>query len=149
MSCMAFRESACSTYNSNPFIVARQNRCEYRLENPSRRPVCKVDVDGCYITNGRRCDYLLIDCQQHNAFFVELKGTHLLDAVQQIIDTLQKLLNSLQDCNVFARIVCTRVSVPNIQNNPKILRLQRLLRKHGGTLTNASRHLSESLDNPH
>ncbi|QTA78190.1 Uncharacterized protein dnl_04060 [Desulfonema limicola] len=41
----------------------------------------------------------------------------------QTIDKLMDITNQLESVN--ARIVLTKVSVPNLKNNPKILRLEK------------------------
>lgn len=50
--------------------------------NDSCRDVIKIRVDGCAITEGMRCDYLVL-CNKHE-YFVELKGSDIGHAVDQI-----------------------------------------------------------------
>jgi len=63
------------------------------LLNPSERPVDKVQVDGCAITEGPRCDWAVEvdDDVSHEEIFIELKGSHITDAVKQIEATISRL----------------------------------------------------------
>jgi hypothetical protein len=50
-------------------------------------------VDGCAITEGIRCDWLVLknDRQPHEEIYVELKGSDVYHAVEQLKATIQKL----------------------------------------------------------
>jgi hypothetical protein len=50
-------------------------------------------VDGCAITDGRRCDWLvrLVDAPSKEEIFVELKGTGVSDAIVQLRESIAKL----------------------------------------------------------
>ncbi|HLC15477.1 MAG TPA: hypothetical protein VJL89_04545 [Thermodesulfovibrionia bacterium] len=127
----------CADCNNNKIVVAQDEKnpkCEYRLINNSAKRVCKVTVDGCYITEGKRCDFLLIDCDSKVAFFIELKGRHLLEAVEQIYETINRFWQQMNGVIINGRIVLTKVTVPNLRNNPNILRLEKKLKSVNGTL---------------
>ncbi|WP_207690080.1 hypothetical protein [Desulfonema limicola] len=126
MPCTEIEKHNCAACNRNTVIVARENKCEYRLINKYKEKICKVKIDGCYIQEGRKCDFLILRCEKKIAYFIELKGSSYFDAVAQIMQTIDKLMditNQLESVN--ARIVLTKVSVPNLKNNPKILRLEK------------------------
>lgn len=146
MCCDVFADHRCSTCNRNQEVVAREGRRTYRLRNPSAKLICKVRIDGCYITDGEKCDYLIIDCEGRDARFVELKGGDLLKAVDQIRATVERLRPDVEACQkVSARIVLSKVRVPNFRNEPKVLRLEKLLRRRGGDLDCRSQFMSETL----
>lgn len=84
MLCSEFENHNCASCNNNPIIVARENKCEYRLLNKSNEKICKVKIDGCYVHEGRKCDYLILQCVKKIAYFIELKGSSMLDAVDQM-----------------------------------------------------------------
>jgi len=55
----------CETVSTDPNIVvsdpgSRNNRSKFRLHNPKRASIRVVQVDGCVIKEGIRCDYLLL-----------------------------------------------------------------------------------------
>jgi hypothetical protein len=63
------------------------------LLNPSKRSVDKVQVDGCAITEGLRCDWAVEvnDDVSREEIFIELKGSHITDAVKQLEATIDRL----------------------------------------------------------
>lgn len=135
MTCSEFKGHDCASCNENKDIVARENRSEYRLINLYKEKICKVKIDGCYIQEGKKCDYLILRCTKKVAYFIELKGCLMLDAVDQITSTIDAMKNTVNKFeSVNGRIVLTKVSVPNIKNNPKILRLEKKLKALNGNL---------------
>jgi hypothetical protein len=79
------------------------------------------------------------------AYFVELKGKDFLYAIEQITQSIKLLLSKLQGCKINARIVLTKVTTPDLNNNPKILQFEKLLRKYNGKLEKGTIHLVEQL----
>jgi hypothetical protein len=63
------------------------------LLNPKERRVEKIVVDGCAITEGKRCDWLvrLNDPISKEEVFVELKGSSVYEAVDQLRTTIKRL----------------------------------------------------------
>jgi hypothetical protein len=63
------------------------------LLNPRERWVDKVLVDGCVITEGPRCDWVVEADDQFSReeIFIELKGSHITYAVKQIEATIEAL----------------------------------------------------------
>ncbi len=80
------------------------------------------------------------------AFFVELKGSDLLKAIDQINSTIDELLKKLENHLINARIVLTKVRVPNLRNNPNMIKFEKRLRKYGGSLELKVSKLQETLD---
>ena len=79
----------------------------FRIENKSGHYLLKLRL--IERQNNRMCDYLILNCSEKKAFFVELKGQNLSDAVMQIQSTLKTLSPRLSAFKFFARIVQTRV----------------------------------------
>jgi len=126
--------------------VAKEGNVSYRLKNPDERLICKVKIDGCYITDGERCDYLIIDCDELDARFVELKGSDFFKAIDQINATIEQMSGEIQRCEkVSARIVLSKVNVPDLRNNAKVRQFQKMLRAQGGDLCYRSKVLEETL----
>lgn len=62
------------------------------LDTSPRGSAIKIKVDGCLITNTKKCDCLYFyehSKNQHYIFLVELKGTHFNDALEQLAATFQ------------------------------------------------------------
>ena len=132
----------CTTSQTTP--NAKEKGREYRFQNKSRKQVCQIKIDGCYITSQeKKCDFLYIVGECEDWYFIELKGSHLLKAVEQITQTLD-YFNSYVMGRVFARIVVTKVSHPkSIENDARIRNLRKRLKELGGDLIYTSRLYEE------
>ena len=108
----------------------------------SARGLCqRIQVDGCAITEGIRCDNLLIDWN-NNEYFVELKGSDVAKAIEQIMATIPRLHQA--GANVRAFIVSTNCSPCYLT---KLQRAQKQLNKlYSATLTVRERRLTVPLD---
>ncbi len=86
--------SSCNTFNSNKIIVVEENTRKFKINNNNGVFVNKVRVDGCYQTNGKKCDYLFEimspSCKSilSEIYYVELKGCKLDVALEQLISTI-------------------------------------------------------------
>jgi hypothetical protein len=145
MCCESFSKSQCSEYSHKKIVVAQEKKCEYRAHNIDRKKLCKVKIDGSYITDGRKCDYLIINCNDTNAYLIELKGTDVFHGIEQIESTISRLQGELAKCKIFSRIVLKKVSVPDLENNPKILRHKKIIKKLGGNFAKATCQFNEYL----
>lgn len=134
MGCDDFDGKDCCSCQQSALTVVKEKRCEYRVISKEKQRICKIHIDGCLIKSGVRCDYLLIDCSRNKAYFVELKGSDFLHAVNQLSRSIDYFAKEIGDCDVFARIVLTKVNVPNLKNNPALLRFEKMLKKRGGNL---------------
>lgn len=98
--------------------------------NSRRRCFLKVKVDGCQILDGSKCDNLLIDRESGNEYFVELKGTdvaHALEQLERSIDLLSDKDNISKDVSTF--IVSTNVA-PKISSKIQVFN-KRCKKKYG------------------
>lgn len=79
--------------------------------NSARKPYIKVQVDGCQIVDGEKCDNLLVDEEVGNEYFVELKGTDVAHALRQL-DRSISLLSDKDNDHKYVRsyIISTNVS---------------------------------------
>jgi len=125
-------------------IVVEENKRKYILQNPSKKKVCKVRIDGGVIPNQtqRKCDYLMIVCesksvneQESSIYFIELKGRDLISAVEQLTQTIEYLQAKKYKFmgKVFARVVLSKVVSPkSIEVDARVITLKKLLKKFGG-----------------
>ena len=111
-------------------IVARDKgeKRKYIVINKAGSVFCKVRVDGCLITKGKKCDYLILNCDKNLAIFVELKGSDLLKAVEQIESSLNQLLKHLKIFTIYVRIVTSKVNAPDLRTT-KLIHLRKRLKK--------------------
>jgi hypothetical protein len=148
MSCQHFRENhpSCTECNRNPILNASEKKSKYTLNNPQRREVCKIKVDSCVTTSveENKCDYLVISCETSTAFFIELKGSDLLHAIDQVDKSIDRLSANLVGFALNARIVLTRVQTPDIRT-PKYKKFHQKIRQLGGTFEHKNLVLVETL----
>ena len=69
------------------------------------------------IENGSRCDYLLINEEKRRAYLIELKGSDLVKAVQQLETTERTLKQELSAYNLQYRIVANKCKTQEIRSS--------------------------------
>lgn len=105
----------CSQFTDVSIIALSGNQTStLKFENPGKRRVEKIEVDGCVITAGRRCDWLLCtDEDDHRQdIFVELKGSDIEGAIQQLEATLPQLARDVRLVLLRCYVVHTRFRMP-------------------------------------
>ena len=88
----------CTIKCKDKIIVFRDcgnNKCEMRFLNPNQREVSRVRVDGCKITEGKKCDFMLLTDTEEN--YIEIKGKSILYACEQIEETIKQLSLNIKD----------------------------------------------------
>lgn len=68
---------------------AVENGKKFIFNNPNRKTICRVHVDNCLITDQaiKKCDFLFNIIEDGKYYLVELKGTAIDTAVEQIVST--------------------------------------------------------------
>lgn len=101
--------------------------------NNKKKKIALYRVDGCILDEGIKCDFLFLVVEDKKAFFIELKGSDIEKAVQQILKTVEQLQSSLPKYMLDARIITTRVRTPALKST-YIMKLEKMLRQTGGKL---------------
>lgn len=81
-------------------IVSSEQGRQHRAINSDRCFVNHYQIDGAVIRTGLRCDYLLINEDKSDAYLIELKGTDIVHAVDQLEATAQTLKQALQNYHI-------------------------------------------------
>ena len=116
---------------------------KYIYQNDSQDILSKYKVDGCLIDDeDSKCDFLLLNCTKGISYFVELKGSDLIKAVEQIDRSINVLHKDFKEYSVEARIVLTRVNTTDLKSS-KLIRLESRLKKLNGKLIKQTRQLTE------
>lgn len=93
--------------------VAEENKKKFVINRPAGMPVCKVKVDGCLITSQqvRKCDYFFeVGADPKKYFLVELKGSDLNGAVEQLVSTYDQFSPKLDaNANQYKAIIVSSV----------------------------------------
>ncbi|NOU17426.1 MAG: hypothetical protein HOO91_07705 [Bacteroidales bacterium] len=122
----------------------KKSSTKYIYENNSLDELSKYIVDGCLIDDdGSKCDFLLLNCSKEISYFIELKGSDLIKAVEQIDRTIDILHKDFSSYSIHARIVLTRVNTTDLKNT-KLIKLESKLKKLNGKLIKQTRQLTET-----
>lgn len=127
------------------YIVASENGKKFSIDNIANNVYMKIRIDGCVITSAeKKCDYLIINCNDNVFFFVELKGVDCGTGVKQLCqtitsfaaDSLLPLRANAKSIRVYAVLVAQ--SIPNIRSSASAS-LIALVKKYGGDFIQRSR----------
>ncbi len=131
-------QARCETASTDSLIVLRERKSKVVFTNPNGKPVLKIQVDGCAINEGKRCDWLLIgaDDKEH---FVELKSSHVEDAVEQLKKTIVQLSKAPKTHPKCTYVISARVPLAT----PKIQILAVLFKRDYGSALHVKRSGSE------
>ena len=88
---MRNKVETCISQTTDSQIRFEENKRKIIFLNPQRLPYERVDVDGCTIKEGARCDKLLLSTDEHEERYVELKGTDVMHAIDQLEETIKRL----------------------------------------------------------
>lgn len=140
-----FDKKACEIFTDNRALirVEEQKKC-YTAKNINKHLVCLARIDGCLITEGLKCDYLLLKLNDEKAYFIELKGSDLLHAIDQLDRSIEVLKAKILSFQLNARIVLSKVYAPDLKSN-KFKRLEKKLMKSGGSILKKEKVLEEEI----
>lgn len=88
---MRNKVETCIRQTTDSQIRFEENKRKIIFLNPQRLPYERVDVDGCTINDGVRCDKLLLSADEREERYVELKGTDVMHAIDQLEETIKRL----------------------------------------------------------
>jgi hypothetical protein len=135
----AFNSCVCQE-NNNPvkmcagILTLRENGKSVKLSPKKGEEAIALVLDGCVIKNKRStCDGLFLLKTTHEKWIIpiELKGTHLYDAFEQLANTIQKLPEFKAICIAFKenepiRIIINSFIVSNAMFNlPEKVKLEK------------------------
>lgn len=89
----------------------------HRGNNTKGAYVTHYQVDGVIIRTGSRCDYLLLNEDAGNAYLIELKGSDLVKAAEQLEETEKVLGLELSEYRVHYRIVANKCKTQEIRSS--------------------------------
>lgn len=112
--------------DSRAIHVFQENKRKLTLNNKNKKETERIEVDGKAINTGIRCDYMLKIKADDLDIYIELKGTDLEHAKNQILAT-KGVLGEYKNSDGY--IVCERVPAGTDQSN-----IKRDAKKKGVTL---------------
>lgn len=115
----------CEVTTTQSAIVLEENKRRLVINNPRKKRVRKVQVDGCAIIEGKRCDHLIIG-PDNSEYFVELKGCDIDHAINQLEASIYKLGTKIRSGKRLSIIISSRCPL----TTPKIQKLKLHFRKN-------------------
>jgi len=144
--CKAFNAHSVFQHERRNVVLCtdKGSKTKYVYNNQSSDYLSNYRVDGGLISydETRKCDYLLLNCEKKQSYFIELKGSDIISAVDQIDKSIDLLKNKLPGFSFFARIVLTRVNTHDLRD-PRLEKLERKVNTLNGDLKKQSRFLED------
>jgi len=116
--------STCNKITTKKIVVVSENKRKFRIKNNSLYTINEVEVDGCYIKVGLKCDFLFELSKKtiEKVFYVELKGSDVTHGIEQLESTMNtcKAIHSGFDKECY--IVASKV--PSSGTSSQILKKQ-------------------------
>lgn len=96
--------------NDNQKIVSQdresRNPCKHIAVNKDRSRVVQYQLDGQVFTgHEQQCDFLVMNQDKKSAYLIELKGSNVLHAMDQVLSAENLLKEDLVGYSVFYRII--------------------------------------------
>lgn len=120
-----------------------ENGMIYRGINNTNKKVLRYRIDGAMISGGvKKCDHALGLPEEQILYLIELKGSDLKKAAEQIYETISALRDKLDGMIVHGRAVCSRIPKPDLRSS-QIIRLERALAQRQGSFFKQSKIIEE------
>jgi hypothetical protein len=113
--CLSKLKSQCA--DRQKIIVCKENGKKYTANNIDMQLVRKLRL--LEIINQMQCDYVVLNDEKKTAYFIELKGHHVEEAIKQVFASKQRYLQELTGYTINLRIVASRVTL-GFQNQPAL-----------------------------
>lgn len=97
----------CIVPTQNPILTFEEQKSIFQVVNKGRRPLERHQVDGCLIVDGVKCDWLLVDTTSGREIYIELKGSDIKHAVNQICATVNALTKNSAEVKL-GYVICTK-----------------------------------------
>lgn len=97
----------CVVSTDNAILTFSEKKSTFQVINAERRKLEKHQVDGCLIVDGIKCDWLLVDSETGKEIYIELKGSDIKHAVDQICSTVNALTRDLKGVKL-GYVICTK-----------------------------------------
>ncbi len=114
----------CSRKRVDSIVAVEERKRKFIIRNTKRREIYQVTVDGCFPISSIKCDYLFEVPELNKVFYVELKGSDVNHALEQLMATMQYQFFSSKHTSCEKNCIVVSSRVP--QMDPSI---QRLIKK--------------------
>ncbi|OHD14068.1 MAG: hypothetical protein A2086_12085 [Spirochaetes bacterium GWD1_27_9] len=143
MDCNKFNKKCVDFCDNRKKVVTEAEGKKFVIINNSCKKFCKLVVDGCIFDNNeKKCDYLVLNCDDNIGYLVELKGRHLLEAIEQINISFDKLKNNFDKSDkINAVVIVSKAKTPDLNSTKEIL-LKKKLKEFNGKFYKKEKELT-------
>ena len=120
----------------------KQSRVHRAINPEQKYDLRHYRLDGDLIKYEKCCDFLLLNDSLQKAYFIELKGENIDEAVEQLEAAALKLRSELKDYLCLYRIVSSRVPTHKVHS----MKYRKFQEKCGARLITKSKRLEEILN---
>ena len=124
--------SLCNIHDKRIVSKDPGNKPQHIANNRNASEIYKYRVDGEMIQSGEKCDYLLWNASNNTIYLLELKGSKLEKALDQLDETeawLKKnILQDIEKQTMNYRVVLNRVPTHSLNS----VRTTKFIRQHKG-----------------
>ena len=110
-------ESLCNERAAQIVSRDRKNPQYHKGINAEKSYVTHYQIDGVVIKNGNRCDFLLMNEDKLTAYLIELKGSDLVKAAEQLEATETALKKELKNYSLRYRIIANKSKTHEITSS--------------------------------
>lgn len=136
-------DKVCIRETSESNIKFEEKKSKIVFQNLRRKCFSCIQVDGCAIKEGVKCDYMLIAQEDKMEYYIELKGCNIKHAVEQLEVTICQLSKDVQSSVKKAFVICIKNNYPSATVQ---LDVKRLKKKYHAELIIKETPYSYSLD---
>lgn len=133
---LCIKDSLCEEHQK---IIVSKDRGESRqhraINYEGASVVQHYHLDGGLVKNVKCCDYLLLNMTKQTAYFIELKGRNILDAIPQLENGEELFRENLKGFQIYYRIVFSKAPTHDIKGKD----FRKFKEKYGSRLDYGSR----------
>lgn len=140
-------QSLCELHQKKIVSKDRGSKPEHIANNIEGCEVYQYRIDGNIIREGLRCDFMIWNEKRRDIYLIELKGSDLDHALEQLDATDIILRNQyykdIKNCIINYRVVLNRT--PNHTHSLMSNKVKKFKKNHSGSLVYKSEKLEENI----
>jgi hypothetical protein len=123
-------------------LKQKEESSKYIGNNNDRKSFYSYIPDVMFSNKGEACDYLLYN--ETNVYFIELKGSDILKAVDQITNSYKRYKEYFINYSINARIIPTRGNT-FVATNSKYIKFKKMINELNGTVITKEKVIEENI----
>ncbi|MBK1990191.1 hypothetical protein A0J48_022140 [Sphaerospermopsis aphanizomenoides BCCUSP55] len=96
-------------------LIEEKKSSKINFSNENLIEITKIQVDGCLDIQGVKCDWLLIINEPYVEIYIELKGSDVEHAFEQVENTIKIISKNYKKVTKYCYIVTTRCPLNSAQ----------------------------------